>query len=34
MPKTNKFDLDTASIRKLAKLLEETGLSEIGRSCG
>lgn len=29
MPKTNKFDLDTASIRKLAKLLEETGLSEI-----
>jgi acetyl-CoA carboxylase biotin carboxyl carrier protein len=29
MPKTNKFDLDIASIRKLAKLLEETGLSEI-----
>jgi acetyl-CoA carboxylase biotin carboxyl carrier protein len=29
MPKTNKFDLDVASIRKLAKLLEETGLSEI-----
>lgn len=25
----NKFDLDTDAIRKLAKLLEETGLSEI-----
>lgn len=29
MPKTNKFDVDIASIRKLAKLLEDTGLSEI-----
>jgi acetyl-CoA carboxylase biotin carboxyl carrier protein len=29
MPKTNKFDIDIAAIRKLAKLLEETGLSEI-----
>ncbi|MDD4617427.1 MAG: acetyl-CoA carboxylase biotin carboxyl carrier protein [Alphaproteobacteria bacterium] len=29
MPKTSKFDIDIAAIRKLAKLLEETGLSEI-----
>jgi acetyl-CoA carboxylase biotin carboxyl carrier protein len=29
MPKTNQFDIDAAAIRKLAKLLEETGLSEI-----
>jgi acetyl-CoA carboxylase biotin carboxyl carrier protein len=29
MSNTNKFDLDISSIRKLAKLLEETGLSEI-----
>lgn len=29
MSKTNKFDIDIAAIRKLAKLLEETGLSEI-----
>ncbi|MDD3029276.1 MAG: acetyl-CoA carboxylase biotin carboxyl carrier protein [Alphaproteobacteria bacterium] len=27
--KTSKFDIDMASIRKLAKLIEETGLSEI-----
>ncbi len=27
--KTDKFDIDIAAIRKLAKLLEETGLSEI-----
>jgi acetyl-CoA carboxylase biotin carboxyl carrier protein len=26
---TNKFDLDIDAVRKLAKLLEETGLSEI-----
>ncbi|MFA5041285.1 MAG: acetyl-CoA carboxylase biotin carboxyl carrier protein [Bdellovibrionales bacterium] len=29
MPKTDKFDIDIPAIRKLAKLLEETGLSEI-----
>jgi acetyl-CoA carboxylase biotin carboxyl carrier protein len=29
MSKTNTFDLDVASIRKLAKILEETRLSEI-----
>ncbi|MDR3423880.1 MAG: acetyl-CoA carboxylase biotin carboxyl carrier protein [Alphaproteobacteria bacterium] len=29
MSTTNKFDLDITAIRKLAKLLQETGLSEI-----
>ncbi len=29
MAKTKKFDIDISAIRKLAKLLEETGLSEI-----
>jgi acetyl-CoA carboxylase biotin carboxyl carrier protein len=29
MPNGNKFDLDSDFVRKLAKLLEETGLSEI-----
>ncbi len=29
MANTNKFDLDIGAFRKLAKLLEETGLSEI-----
>jgi len=29
MSKTSKFDIDITAIRKLAKLLEETGLSEI-----
>jgi acetyl-CoA carboxylase biotin carboxyl carrier protein len=29
MPKTSKFDIDISAVRKLAKLLEETGLSEI-----
>lgn len=29
MAKTTKFDIDIPAIRKLAKLLEETGLSEI-----
>jgi len=29
MPKPTKFDIDISAIRKLAKLLEETGLSEI-----
>jgi acetyl-CoA carboxylase biotin carboxyl carrier protein len=32
--KTEKFDLDTAFVRKLAKLLEETGLSEIEYAVG
>ena len=29
MPNTNKFDIDMDAVRKLAKLLNETGLSEI-----
>lgn len=29
MPSSSKFDLDAALVRKLAKLLEETGLGEI-----
>jgi acetyl-CoA carboxylase biotin carboxyl carrier protein len=29
MPNSSKFDLDSDFVRKLAKLLEETGLSEI-----
>jgi acetyl-CoA carboxylase biotin carboxyl carrier protein len=29
MPNGNKFDLDSDFVRKLAKLLDETGLSEI-----
>lgn len=32
--KSEKFDLDTAFVRKLAKLLEETGLSEIEYAVG
>lgn len=34
MPDKDKFDLDTAFVRKLAKLLEETGLSEIEYAVG
>jgi acetyl-CoA carboxylase biotin carboxyl carrier protein len=34
MSDKEKFDLDTAFVRKLAKLLEETGLSEIEYAVG
>jgi acetyl-CoA carboxylase biotin carboxyl carrier protein len=34
MSDKDKFDLDTAFIRKLAKLLDETGLSEIEYAVG
>ncbi len=34
MSEKEKFDLDTAFVRKLAKLLEETGLSEIEYAVG